>query len=183
MEVDPLTIKFKRKQQKREEFKSVVRALVEGLASLIDGQRCFADEFGLSYGRVFYGDLDAFKGNDTCQVISDWIRGGEEGADMLKNLFDNLAQHQVALVEAFDEVASESADLGKLKKAKLANKYGFNSTLESHKAKNKREQNSDMHQQLMMTLFIARYAKAREQMRANMDDGSKKQETGSAAYK
>lgn len=182
MEVDPFTIHYQRRQKKREEFKPVLRALVEGLAALVEGQRCFADEFGLSYGRVFNEQLASFRGKDTCKVISEWLRGGEEGAGMLKNLFDDLAQHQVAMVEAFDEVASESVDIGKLTMGKLADKYGFDTKCSSQKSKHKRELHIDVHQQLMMTLFIARYAKAREQMRADMDAGGKEENRGSAAF-
>jgi hypothetical protein len=171
MEVDPFTIRYQRKQKKREEFKPVLRALVEGLASLVDGQRCFADEFGLSYGRVFDDDLESFKGKDTCKVIAEWLRGGEEGAERLKQLFDDLAQHQVALVETFDEVASESTEMSKLKKGKLINRYGFDVIADSSTAKHKRQHDSDTHQQLMMTLFVTRYAKARERMRSDMESG------------
>jgi hypothetical protein len=183
MEVDPFTIRYQRKQKKREEFKPVLRALVEGLASLVDGQRCFADEFGLSYGRVFDDDLEFFKGKDTCNVIAEWLRGGEEGAEHLKQLFENLAQHQVALVETFDEVASESAFMSKQKKSKLINRYGIDAKTDSSKAKHKRQHDSDIHRQLMMTLFVARYAKAREQMRVDVESGRKERETGSEAVK
>lgn len=171
MEVDPLSIHLKRKQKKREEFRPVLRSLVEGLASLVEGQRCFADEFGLSYGRVFSDDLDSFRGNDSCKVISDWIRSGEEGGLRLKRLFHDLAQHQVALVEAFDEIATESLESGKLKKSKYADQYLFAGTVDSSRMKIKRQQHVDAHQHMLMSLFVARYAKAREKMRADMESG------------
>ncbi len=183
MEVDPFTIHYQRKQKKREEFKPVLRALVEGLASLIDGQRCFADEFGLSYGRVFDTDHESFKGKDTCKVITEWLRGGEEGAAQLNRLFEDLAQHQLALVETFDEIAAESVDMGKQKKSKLMNRYGFNVKVDSAAAKQKRQHYSDTQQQFMMTLFVTRYAKARELMRADMESGRKERDTGSTAVK
>ena len=71
MDFDPFSTHFQRKQKKREEFKLVLQELVEGTASLVEGQRCFADEFGLSYGRVFSDDFESFKSKDNCKVISD----------------------------------------------------------------------------------------------------------------
>jgi hypothetical protein len=183
MEVDPFTTHYQRRQKKREEFKSILRALVEGMASLVEGQRCFADEFGLSYGRVFNDGLESFKGKDTCKVISEWLRSGEEGAVLLKTLFNDLAQHQVALAEAFDEVARESADLGKAKMGKLANKYGFDANGDSLNAKHKHDRHTDLHQQLMMTLFVARYAKAREQMKADTESGREEYHSGNTVLK
>jgi hypothetical protein len=168
MEVDPFATHYQRRQAKREEFKAVLRVLVEGLASLVEGQRCFAEEFGLSYGRVFHDDLESFKGKDTCKVISTWLREGEEGAARLSNLFDNLAQHQMALVEAADEVARESNEMAKLSKAKLANKLGASNKAELKKSK--QEFRMALHHKLIMTAFVAGYAKSRERMRADETD-------------
>ncbi|MEJ2452846.1 MAG: hypothetical protein P8103_01635 [Candidatus Thiodiazotropha sp.] len=183
MEVDPFSIHIQRKQKKREAFRPVLRSLVEGLASLVEGQRCFADEFGLSYGRVFSDDLESFKGKDSCKVISDWIRGGEEGAMRLKQLFGDLAQHQVALVEAFDELTTDSIDGGKPKKGKHANQNVFDTKADSSRAKLKRQQHLDAHQQMLMSSFVARYAKAREQMRADTESGHKMKDSGNTAVK
>jgi predicted component of type VI protein secretion system len=168
MDVDPFASQFQRRQKKREEFKVVLRALVEGLASLVEGQRCFAEEFGLSYARVFHDELESFKGEDTCNVISKWLREGEEGAASLSKLFDDLAQHQMALVEAADEVARESIDMAKLSKAKLADKLGESNRTDSKKSKEAFRM--ALHQKLIMTAFVAGYAKSRERMRANDSD-------------
>jgi hypothetical protein len=163
MDVDPFSTHYQRRQKKRQQFKPVLRDLVEGLASLVEGQRCFAEEFGLSYGRVFHDDFESFKGKEICKVLSQWLREGEEGAAMLRNLFDDLAQHQMALVEAADEVARESVGMAKLSKAKLANKLGANGKADL--TKSKEEFHAALHQSLIMTAFVTGYAKSRERMR------------------
>lgn len=177
MDFDPFSTHFQRKQKKREEFKLVLQELVEGTASLVEGQRCFADEFGLSYGRVFSDDFESFKGKDNCKVISEWIRGGEEGAHRLKRLFDDLAQHQLALVAAFDKVARESADVGKLKKGRRSNKSCIDAHVDASRQKSM-QQYSNTQQHLILTEFVAGYAKAREQMRLDAESGYTEIDTG-----
>jgi hypothetical protein len=169
MDIDPFVTHYQRKQKKREQFKAVLRVLVEGLASLVEGQRCFAEEFGLSYGRVFHDDLESFKGKNTCKAISNWLREGEEGAAKLNNLFNDLAQHQMALVEAADEVARESIDMAKLSKVKLANKLGASNKTDLMRSK--QDFRMALHQKLIMTVFVAGYAKSRERMQADQTDG------------
>ncbi|MCU7843201.1 MAG: hypothetical protein KZQ93_05110 [Candidatus Thiodiazotropha sp. (ex Monitilora ramsayi)] len=166
MDVDPFYIHHQNKQKKRQQFKPVLRVLVEGLASLIEGQRCFAEEFGLSYGRVFHDDLDSFRGNDTCKVISRWIRDGEAGATNLKKLFDDLAQHQMALLEAANEVASESIAKSKSRKNKFANYLGMETKEYLSKYMTDQELHKALHQHLFLTAFISGYAKSREQMKS-----------------
>lgn len=163
MDVNPFHVHYQRKQEtKRQQFRPVLRALVEGVASLVEGQRCFAEEFGLSYGRVFHDDLESFKGKNTSKVIAEWLRSGEAGADMLRNLFNDLAQHQMALVEAADEVARESMDMGTLSKSRLADMFGMDANDESGKSKYKQ----DMQQRLIMTAFVTCYARSREGAKA-----------------
>jgi hypothetical protein len=183
MDVDPFTIRYQRKQKKRQDFKLVLSALVEGLASLVDGQRCFAEEFGLSYGRVFHNDQESFKGRDTCRVIGEWLRSGEEGAHKMSDLFDDLARHQVAVVEAIDQISKESSDLGKLKKSKLANKFGYDPRADSAVSKNRNGLNEDAHQRLILSAFVAGYARAREQMRADREDGPEGREAEKTVMK
>ncbi len=86
------------------------QVLIQGLASLIEGQRCFADEFGLTYGRVFRDEYEPFKGKNPEMVILQWLREGEEGAARLQNLLDDLLKHQLALVGALEGIAIETVD-------------------------------------------------------------------------
>lgn len=82
--------------------------LVHGLAGLVAAQRCFAEEFGLGYGRVFSDGYEPFKGRRPEDVVREWLGGGDEGLSKLQHLFDDLAQHQLALVGALDGVAVEA---------------------------------------------------------------------------
>jgi hypothetical protein len=81
--------------------------LLQGLARLIEGQRCFADEFGLAYGRVFCEEFNDFKGRCPEEVLRQWRGGGEEGTLRLRRVLDDLVYHQLALVAALDGVALE----------------------------------------------------------------------------
>jgi hypothetical protein len=170
MDVDPFHhIQYQRYQNKRQKFKPVLRVLIEGLASLIDGQRCFADEFGLSFSRVFHSNLDSFKGQDTRKVLSAWLRDGEEGAEKLAVLFDNLAQHQMALLEAADEVAIESIAFSKTKKSRFADMLGMDVKKYSSKYKSDHELQRALHQHLIVSAFASGYAKARENMKSKQE--------------
>ncbi len=84
------------------------RVLVKGLAQLTEGQRCFADEFGMNYRRVFSDAYEPFKGEDPEKVIRQWLLEGEEGAERLQLLLDALVQHQLAMVGALEGIADET---------------------------------------------------------------------------
>lgn len=92
----------------RTDGRRLAQLLVGGLAGLVAAQRCFADEFGLAYSRVFSDGYEAFKGRDPEEVVREWLAGGEDGLRRLERLFDDLAQHQLALVGALDGVALEA---------------------------------------------------------------------------
>lgn len=89
---------------------SAAQVLVRGLASLTEGQRCFAEEFGLNYGRVFRDDFEQFKGKNPEKVIRQWLREGDHGIRNLQGLFDDLLRHQLALVGALEAVAAEAVE-------------------------------------------------------------------------
>ncbi len=89
---------------------SPAKVLVEGIARLAEGQRCFADEFGLNYGRVFRDEFEPFKGKNPELIIRQWLQEGESGAQRLQALLDDLLQHQLALVSALEGIATEAVD-------------------------------------------------------------------------
>lgn len=153
-----------RAQQKREEYKYIIRALVEGIASLVDGQKCFADEFGLSYGRVFHDEYELFKGQDTQRIIADWLRSGEQGAALFRNLFHDMAQHQLALIEAADEVAVTAMEVKNGKKDKLSTLIGKDNGQNAELVKSLRSSRQMLHQYLVAPAFVAGYAKSRESL-------------------
>ena len=84
------------------------QVLVRGLAGLVEAQRCFAEEFGLPHDRVFSAELEEFKGRKPEEVLREWLSGGEEGLGRLQSLFEDLAQHQLALVGGLDGIALEA---------------------------------------------------------------------------
>lgn len=96
-----------------------IKVLVQGLARLAAGQRCFADEFGLNYGRVFSSGYEDFKGQKPEKIICQWLCEGEEGAQRLQQLLDDLVKHQLALLGALEGIASEAVAQLCPKRAKL----------------------------------------------------------------
>jgi hypothetical protein len=89
---------------------TAAQVLVQGLARLAEGQRCFADEFGLNYGRVFRDEFEQFKGKNPETVIRQWLKEGESGTRRLQGLLDDLLRHQLALVGALEGIAVETVE-------------------------------------------------------------------------
>lgn len=84
--------------------------LLDGVARLIEGQRRFAEEFGVPYSRVFMDGFEAFKGRAIGDVLRDWL-DAEHGADKLRDLLEDLANHQLALLESAGELARSPSAL------------------------------------------------------------------------
>lgn len=80
------------------------RVIVEGFGQLVEGQRQFAEEFGLPYERVFSDGFEAFKGREVRDVIRELLQGKGGGADELGRLLRDLADHQLALLCAVETV-------------------------------------------------------------------------------
>lgn len=89
---------------------TAAQVLVQGLARLTEGQRCFAEEFGLNYGRVFRDEFEPFKGKNPETVIRRWLKEGDQGIRSLQGLFEDLLRHQLALVGALEAVAAEAVE-------------------------------------------------------------------------
>lgn len=85
---------------------SRIDALVEGVSQLVEGQRRFAEEFGLTYERVFHDGFEAFKGREVRDVLHEWVQGDGGDAAALERLFQDLADHQFALLTAVEQVMS-----------------------------------------------------------------------------
>lgn len=82
-------------------------ALAAELARLIEGQRQFAEEFGLPYERVFSDGFESFKDRDSSDVIAEWLAEGDSGAAELARLFDDLVSHQLALIGAIESLVAQ----------------------------------------------------------------------------
>ena len=89
---------------------TAAKVLVQGLARLVEGQRCFAEEFGMNYGRVFRDEFEQFKGKKVENVIRQWLNDGNNGILRLQGLLDDLLRHQLALVGALEGIAAEAVD-------------------------------------------------------------------------
>lgn len=84
--------------------------VAEGLARLLEGQRRFAEEFGLQYGRVFRDGYESYIGPDSVTLIRRWLSGDGNGAGSLDTLFRDLAAHQLALLSALDSAVCDAVD-------------------------------------------------------------------------
>lgn len=96
-------------QGEPENLMSPDKALLSGLARLVDGLRCFADEFGIAPRRVVEA-YEEFQGKNSEEVLEEWLDRGEEGFRLMEKLFENLTGHQMALLKAMEEVARVSVD-------------------------------------------------------------------------
>ncbi len=83
----------------------LVQALLDGLCRLIEGQQQFADEFGLSPIRVFPQASEFLEGRSPRDVLHDWFRRGDDCVPELQKLFEDMMQHQLALLGGLDGVA------------------------------------------------------------------------------
>lgn len=86
------------------------KAVILGFADLIQGQRQFADEFGLSLNRVFPNSYNALHGHRAKDVVATLFQSGNHNAKEVKNLFNDLITHQVAIFSALDGIAEESLE-------------------------------------------------------------------------
>ena len=98
-----------RNQDERKSRKlAFTRALVHGIARLIEGQRQFADEFGLSLRRVFPHSYKSLEGQTATQHAISLFSADWKSIAELEQMFDDLISHQVALFSALDGIANET---------------------------------------------------------------------------
>ncbi|MFV1992434.1 MAG: hypothetical protein ACC635_00905 [Acidiferrobacterales bacterium] len=83
----------------------VFDSILIGLAQLIDGQRRFADEFGLKQDLVFSADLADIQKRGSSAVLRDWLTGtNPDASSQLDSLFEDLAFHQSSLLSSLDTI-------------------------------------------------------------------------------
>ncbi|MEN8141303.1 MAG: type VI secretion system-associated FHA domain protein [Thermodesulfobacteriota bacterium] len=145
----------------------VIKTISEGITSLIEVQRCFAEEFGLSHGRVFQNDFEDFKDRPMQEVLTEWLTGGASGADSLAQIIEDLNEHQIALISALDGVASEALEQLRPRshRGKGPGVLGIRPMAWSHYRnfhRKLRENKNIRHQQLVMPGFVSRYVESRE---------------------
>lgn len=128
--------------------------LIDGLGKLVEGQRQFADEFGLPYGRLFHDGFEAFKDGAISAQLLDWISSDRPRPDQIGQLFSDLLKHQLALVEALAALDSSAAE--KTKKKSLSALFRPLSSGKTADGAHRR------FMEVTAPAFIAAYARARE---------------------
>jgi hypothetical protein len=155
-----------RHQDERKERKlAFTRALVHGIARLIEGQRQFADEFGLSLNRVFPNSYEALEGTTPTQLAISLFTADWASISELENLFDDLIAHQVALFSALDGIANETlAHMGDEGlgdgKGKLNDARAWR--LHKERLQELRENDALRFEKLIAAGFVDNYAKTHE---------------------
>lgn len=153
--------------QSKPPMPTAAQVLVQGLARLIEGQRCFAEEFGLNYGRVFRDEFEQFKGKNPETVIRQWLKDGDNGIRSLQGLLDDLLRHQLALVGALEGVAVEAMEQLSPQRIEKASPgllgmrpfaWRCYRKLHRHYAQNHQLR----HQSLVLNGFVAGYIRERE---------------------
>lgn len=88
--------------------RSRAEMLADGIGRLVEGQRQFAEEFGLPHERVFHADFEQFKGRLAADVVREWLQADSGEMSDLHGLLRDLVDHQLALVSAVELVAAEA---------------------------------------------------------------------------
>jgi hypothetical protein len=92
--------------ERRQRKLAFTRALVHGIARLIEGQRQFADEFGLSLRRVFPNSHELLEGQTPTKLAISLFTADWKSVSEVENMFADLIQHQVSLFSALDGIAT-----------------------------------------------------------------------------
>jgi len=145
----------------------LTKTVASGLCALIEGQRCFADEFGLSLARVFPKSYTLVEGRAVEDVVRDILRAGDEGCDKLALLLEDLCLHQVAVVGAIEDIALTT--LGELSPATIREDVSDRWVTDAKMWKVYKEKirmfedNENIrYERLIAAGFVPAYAKARE---------------------
>ncbi|WP_181919659.1 hypothetical protein [Alkalilimnicola ehrlichii] len=155
-----------RAQSKPQSDITADRAIAQGLARLIEGQRRFGEEFGLPLSRIFSDEFESFRGKDSQEVINEWLSDDDEGAQRLEILFDDLVAHQVALLSALDDAVSQALKRGQKEtgSAAYAWKQALRATFGRGKNETVQEDQTLRYLHFVAPTFVAAYARAREQV-------------------
>ena len=137
---------------------AAVQSLVRGVAHIVEGQRRFADEFGLPYSRLFHDGFEAFKGQAPEDVLRTWLSADGADASQIDQLFSDLLSHQLALVEALAAVHQlPQQPVGfRQRLARFFRRPSHASDQASHRS----------YMEVIAPAFVAAYAGAREQGQA-----------------
>lgn len=152
---------------------SMQQTLIAGLTGLIAGQKQFAEEFGLNLSRVFPDLEDLWQSNDFKPILANWLKIDEEGegAIRLRQLFEVLAKHQLALMAALDGIAMQTlneisiaTETAKPAKTWLQNFQGKPSNNKANALDDLKNNHQLRYQRLIMPGFLDAYIRIRENL-------------------
>lgn len=144
----------------------MMQCLVAGLERLVEGQKQFAEEFGLSFSRIFPNTEELGQEKGVTQLIREWLTGETEQAEEnLQQLFDALVKHQLALTAALDGIALQA--IQELTSKRKNTRTGIQALLSkkpkmaSHELKNNQRLRF---QRIIVPGFINAYMRVREKL-------------------
>jgi hypothetical protein len=91
-------------------LKRNIKLLAKFISQLVESQRDFSEQLGLSYSRVFTDDYEDFKGKKVVDVIHGWLNSGSKEQVKLVRLLADISKHQMALIAASDGVVEYTVD-------------------------------------------------------------------------
>ncbi len=146
--------------------------ILSGIVKLLEGQRSFAEEFGLAYPSILHPECQVFRQRKPEAIIKDWFQDKTNGPEKFSHLIDDLVEHNLALCAALDGVAKES--ISRLSpaavKAKGLNIFGWRPfSWLTYRRIHRSYQNNDYlrHQELVVKGFIKSYSSYREAFRSS----------------
>lgn len=84
------------------------QVILQGIESLVEGQRAFAEALGVRLPCVFGDTCHLFRKNPTAAVLNTWFNDPVQGPLNFGHLFSDLLDHHLAMFAALDGVAKES---------------------------------------------------------------------------
>jgi len=86
------------------------KAVILGMAELVQTQRHFSEKFGLTLSQVFPNSYKALYNTRSKDFVSTLFESGSKNVNEIKDLFDDLISHQVALRNSLDGIADEGLE-------------------------------------------------------------------------
>jgi len=161
-----------KKTQKPKQGLTSTHVILSGLAKLLEGQRCFAKEFGLTYPTILHPECQVFRQRKPETIIYEWFQDKTDGPQKFSHLINDLVEHNLALCAALDGVAQES--ISRLSPAAFRLRgfgiFGWRPFIWlTFRRLHRSFQNNDYlrHQELVVIGFAKAYSSHREAFRRN----------------
>lgn len=150
--------------------RSASKILLLGIIKLLEGQRRFADEFGIPHRDMFHPDCQIFRQKNSRAVIQEWLMDTEDGPRKFSYLVNDIIEHNLAIYAALDGVARESIDqlsprMVKSKGFSIFGWYPFAWLTYRQLHRTYAENDYRRHQEIVVKGFATAYAMHREKVR------------------